>query len=378
VAHIAYFHDELVSKRRWLSDHAFTELVALCQLLPGPASSQLGFAIGLHRGGYPGGAAAWLGFTLPSAALMIGAAYGLHYTGWAGHAGLLTGLKAVAVAVVARAVWHLGRKICTGLEKLILASASALLLLGFATVGTTLIVLVLGGLYGLWRFKDPSVEGKDHSFGRWEVSPRAGIIALTLFFGLLLSMPVLAGVTGLFEIRFVEVLYRTGAMVFGGGHVVLPLIEVGVVRPGWVDEDLFVAGYGLAQALPGPLFSFSSYLGASLGEGLSVLPRWLVGLIALISIYLPSWLLVIGLLPFWVRWGGIAWVRGVFTGINSAMIGLLIAAFFQPVCQQGLTSGAGIVIAAIGYLLLAVFRWPAWLVVLVSGIGGLLAVSHGG
>jgi chromate transporter len=288
VAHIAYFHDELVSKRRWLSDHAFTELVALCQLLPGPASSQLGFAIGLHRGGYPGGAAAWLGFTLPSAALMIGAAYGLHYTGWAGHAGLLTGLKAVAVAVVARAVWHLGRKICTGLEKLILASASALLLLGFATVGTTLIVLVLGGLYGLWRFKDPSVEGKDHSFGRWEVSPRAGIIALTLFFGLLLSMPVLAGVTGLFEIRFVEVLYRTGAMVFGGGHVVLPLMEVGVVRPGWVDEDLFVAGYGLAQALPGPLFSFSSYLGASLGEGLSVLPRWLVGLIALISIYLPS------------------------------------------------------------------------------------------
>jgi chromate transporter len=370
VAHIGYFHEELVARRRWISDKLFTELVGLCQMLPGPASSQLGFAIGLHRGGYWGGAAAWLGFTLPSAILMVAAAYGLFLFDWSGREGILVGLKAAAVAVVAKAVWQLGRRHCMSVERLFLALVSGLLIYTTQHIASAIVAIVCGGLIGFYRFHHRE-ENADDSFKGWAISRRCGALCLLLFFVLLLMLPLSASLTAHPVLLTGSAFYQSGALVFGGGHIVLPLLEVEVVRPGWIDGDVFLAGYGAAQALPGPLFSFSTFVGASLKPEFWILPAWSGGVLGLMAIYLPSWLLMIGVIPFWSRWRDYSGARGVVAGANAAVIGMLLAAFLDPVCLRGLQSTSALGIAVASLALLASSKVPAWLVVLLAGIVGL-------
>jgi len=371
VAHLAIFQDEFVARRRWLRETTYTELLALCQLLPGPASSQVGFAVGIHRGGLAGGFAAWLGFTLPSAVVMAAAAYGLSFTGWLEYEGLMIGLKASAAAVVAHAIWQLGRKLCPGIEHLILALAAMGVVLLIPSAWVQAAVILLGGLYGALRFRLPDDAGKETILiGRWPLTRLHGTLALGLFAVLLLGLPLLTMVAKEPLLQLTDAMFRSGSLVFGGGHVVLPLLEEEVVAPGWVQPENFLAGYGLAQAVPGPLFSFSAFLGGSLNEGFWAGSPWVGAVLALVAIYVPAWLLVIGFIPFWENWAGIPWIRRALRGTNAVVVGLLLAAFYDPVCTEGLSTVGGIFLGVLGLILLAAMRWPAWLVVLTVGVTG--------
>ncbi|WP_421682178.1 chromate efflux transporter [Stutzerimonas urumqiensis] len=367
VAHLGYFRDEFVLRRRWLGERAYADLVALCQFLPGPASSQVGMAIGLSRGGYAGLALAWCGFTLPSAVALILFALGVARWGDSLPAGLLDGLKIAAVAVVAQAVWGMGRSLCPDPLRIALMIGAAALVSLWSTALAQVAVILLGGLVGLWRLR-PEADAA-HEALPVTVSRRAGLIWLALFAALLVGLPLLAEVMAGRTIELIAAFSRAGALVFGGGHVVLPLLQAEVVPTGWVENATFLAGYGAAQAVPGPLFTFSAFLGASLNGEPS---GWLGGSIALLAIFAPSYLLIVGALPFWEGLRRSRRTRAALMGINAAVVGLLLAALYDPVWTSAVDGPAAFMLAVAAFFALVTWRLPPWLVVLGCALLGVL------
>jgi len=367
VAHIGYFHDEFVVKRKWLSDHSYADLVALCQFLPGPASSQVGISIGLSRAGYLGAVAAWLGFTLPSAILLI--LFGLGVSSFPhelSHS-LLHGLKIVAVSVVALAIWQMAVKLCPDKKRASIAILAALIVVMLNSAWAQIGVIILGGICG-WLFLKSTTE-LPHSPVKFPISKKAGVAFLTVFFGLLLILPMAARNSDLQAVRYFDSFFRAGSLVFGGGHVVLPLLQSEVIPAGWVTKETFMAGYGAAQAVPGPLFTFSAYIGAASQAEPS---GWLGAVICLFAAFVPSFLLIFGALPFWEQLRSYEKVRNSLLGINAAVVGLLAAAFYNPVWTSAIFSVKDFMLALGAFLLLAFAKAPAWAVVLLSAVVGLV------
>jgi len=370
IAHIGYFRDEFVTRRRWLDEQAYADLVALCQFLPGPASSQTGFAIGLMRAGYLGGLAAWTGFTLPSAFLLLLFAYGVGSLGGPLGSGLIHGLKLVAVAIVAQAVWGMARSLCPDRERASIAAMAALLILFSTSSVAQIAAIVLGGVAGLILCRDAPPPTGGHV--AMPVSRQAGIVAQVAFFVLLL-VALLQGHLSQ-GLDLFAAFYRSGALVFGGGHVVLPLLREAFVAPGWVGDDAFLAGYGAAQAVPGPLFTFAAYLGAV--SNLS--PNGLAGAaLGLVGIFLPGMLVLVGMLPFWDAFRVRPEAQAAMRGVNAAVVGILGAALYNPVWTTSVKAPSDLAIALVGFVLLVAWRAPPLVVVVVSALGGIaLALAH--
>jgi chromate transporter len=372
VAHLGYFHEEIVRRRQWIGEADYGDLVALCQFLPGPASSQVVFALGRHRGGFAGACLASLCFTLPSALLMTGFAYGAMHLGDVSHARWLHGLKLAAVAVVAQAVWTMGRRLCPDWPRRVLAIAAAAAVIGLALPAAQVAVIFAGALIGAGIYRRsirPMSESGPVSAAPVpgaEGSRFAAVAALALFVLLLVALPLAAGHSGR-EIRLFDSFYRSGAFVFGGGHVVLPLLRAELIPKGWIGDDAFLAGYGAAQALPGPLFTFAAYLGTVIQGGRNA---WLGGLICLIGLFLPGWLLVGGTLPFWHRLKRKPWAQAALYGANAVVVGLLLAALCTTLWPEAVVSyfDAAIVLGA--FFLLGTGRIPVWAIVLIcAGLG---------
>jgi chromate transporter len=366
IAHIGYFRDEFVTRRRWLDEHAYADLVALCQFLPGPASSQVGFSLGLMRAGYLGGLAAWTGFTLPSAILLVLFAYGAGALAGPLGAGLIHGLKLVAVAIVAQAVWGMARTLCPDRERASIAVAAALIILFSSSSVAQLGAIAMGGVAGFWLCRSAPPPAGGHV--AVPVSRTAGVVALSAFFLILLGFPILRGVVASATVSLFEAFYRSGALVFGGGHVVLPLLRQAFVTPGWVSDDTFLAGYGAAQAVPGPLFTFAAYLGAVVRPS----PHGIAGaVLGLIGIFLPGVLILVGTLPFWDAFRKRAGAQATMRGVNAAVVGLLGAALYSPVFTSSVAKPGDFGIALVGFVLLTVWRAPPLIVVVVSALGGI-------
>jgi len=365
VAHLGYFRTEFVERRKWLEERAYADLVALCQFLPGPASSQVGMAIGLSRAGYPGALAAWMAFTLPSAIALVLFAFGLAAVGDALGSGWLHGLKVAAVAVVAVAVLGMARSLTPDRERASLAVGAAVISLAIPTAWGQITAILLGAIIGVtWlRGNVPT----DHAVLPLKVSRTAGLLALSLFALLLIGLPILAAGTANQTIRLIDAFYRSGSLVFGGGHVVLPLLQAEVVPPGWVNNEQFLAGYGAAQAVPGPLFTFAAYLGAVMGPSPN---GWLGAAICLIAVFAPSILLVVGALPFWEDLRRLPMAQSALRGVNAAVVGLLLAALYHPVWMAGILNGKDYALAITAFLLLYLWQMSPWLVVLLSAAGG--------
>lgn len=368
VAHLGYFREEYVRRRGWLDDAEYADLVALCQFLPGPASSQVGIAIGTLRAGYLGGLLAWVGFTLPSAVVMVLFAYGLAAFEVA-DAGWLHGLKVAAVAVVANAVWGMAPGLAAGRIRSAIAIGAACVLLIAPTALAQVAVIVVGGLLG-WRFLGApgglEVAAREEAPARGR---RMASVLLAAFFALLLLLPVARAAAPSQVIAMVDVYYRVASLVFGGGHVVLPLLQAEVVPPGWVTTDHFIAGYGAAQALPGPLMAFAAFLGAA---QTSAPNGWLGGTIALVAIYVPSFLLVWGALPFWDRLRTIRAFQAALRGMGAAVVGILLAALYDPVWTSAILGPRDFALALVCLGMLAVWRIAPWIVVAVAAAGGAL------
>jgi chromate transporter len=373
IAHLGYYRDEYVVRRGWLDETTFADLVALCQFLPGPASSQVSMGVGLIRAGFPGMAAAWLGFTLPSALAMLGFAYGVDALGATLGSGWLHGLQVVAVAVVARAVLGMMRTLAPDRARATLAVAAAIAVLAVPTAAGQIGAIALGGVIGALSLRGGG--GGDHaslpiSVGRW-----TGGVLLAVFFILLLGLPFLVAAVPSQGLKLFDAFYRAGSLVFGGGHVVLPLLQAAVVPPGWVSNTAFLAGYGAAQALPGPLFTFAAYLGAVM----KLPPNgWGGAIICLIAIFLPSFFLVGGALPFWDRLRRLPAVQAAMRGVNAAVVGLLLAALYHPVWTSAILTPYDFALAVAGFLLLFMWKLPPWLVVLASAGGGQLIAGFDG
>ncbi|HKS12477.1 MAG TPA: chromate efflux transporter [Pseudomonas sp.] len=371
IAHLGYFRDEFVARRRWLSERSYADLVALCQFLPGPASSQVGIAIGLSRCGYAGALAAWIGFTLPSAIALMLFATGLSHFGHLVPAGALQGLKVAAVAVVAQAVWGMARTLCPDVARVTLMVATTCFVLlvpsPFAQVGS----ITLAATIGLFVFKPDQCEARE--LLPFPLRRRTGLLWLTLFFTLLVALPALSAAFPSQGLALMDVFYRVGSLVFGGGHVVLPLLQAEILPAGWVSNETFLAGYGAAQAVPGPLFSFAAFLGASMNQAPS---GWLGGLICLTAIYLPSFLLVIGSLPFWERLRHNARTQAALMGVNASVVGLLLAALYQPVWTGAIQGPGDFGLALMALMGLMFWKLAPWLVVLGCGVvGGVLGLA---
>jgi chromate transporter len=365
IAHIGYFRDEFVTRRRWLDEQSYADLVGLCQFLPGPASSQVGFSIGLMRAGYLGGLAAWTGFTLPSAALLVLFAYGAGALGGPLGTGLLHGLKLVAVAIVAQAVWGMARALCPDRERATIATIAALIVLLGASSVAQIGAILFGAVAGLWFCEAAPAPSAAHI--AMPVSRRAGLAALAAFF-VLLGLFVLPAHFPRQGIDLFAAFYRSGALVFGGGHVVLPLLREAFVAPGWVGDDAFLAGYGAAQAVPGPLFTFAAYLGFVVRPE----PNGLAGAaLGLVGIFLPGILILVGTLPFWDAFRVRPRAQAAMRGVNAAVVGLLGAALYNPVWVTSVRTPADFAVALVGFVLLVVWRAPPLLVVAVSAIGGI-------
>jgi chromate transporter len=366
IAHIGYFREEFVVRRKWLDEAAYVDLVALCQFLPGPASSQVGFSIGLMRAGYGGALAAWTGFTLPSAIALVLFAYGAGALRGPAGTGLLHGLKLVAVAIVAQAVWGMARMLCPDRERASIAVVAALIILFSASSIAQIAAIVIGGLAGLWlcRGAPPSTAGHMPV----PVSRSAGLAALTAFFVLLAGLPVLRSLDHAQGIALFDAFYRSGALVFGGGHVVLPLLREAFVTPGWVSDDSFLAGYGAAQAVPGPLFTFAAYLGTVVNASPHGVPGAVLGLI---GIFLPGILILLGTLPFWDAFRRRAGAQAAMRGVNAAVVGLLGAALYSPVWTSSVKTPGDFGLALLGFVLLAVWRAPPLAIVVISALGGI-------
>ena len=373
IAHIGYFREEFVTRRRWLDEQAYADLVALCQFLPGPASSQVGFSIGLMRAGYLGGLAAWTGFTLPSALLLVLFAYGADLiTGRAGY-GLVHGLKLVAVAIVAQAVWGMARTLCPDRERASIAAVAALIILFSSSSLAQIIAILLGAVAGLVLCRDaPPPPGGHVAMG---LSRGAGIGALSAFFILLACFLLLPGRVAVPGFDQFAAFYRSGALVFGGGHVVLPLLREAFVSPGWVSDDAFLAGYGAAQAVPGPLFTFAAYLGAVIGPE----PHGLAGaVLGLIGIFLPGILILLGMLPFWDAFRTRPGAQAAMRGVNAAVVGLLGAALYNPLWTTTVKTPGDFGVALVGFVLLVAWRAAPLVAVVVCACGGIvLALASG-
>ncbi len=369
IAHLGYFRTEFVERRRWLDDRAYGELVALCQFLPGPASSQTGFGIGLLRAGARGALAAFVAFTLPSAILMVAFAYGASLFEGPVGGGVLTGLKIVAVAIVAQAVWGMSRTLTPDRARASIAVVALLATIILVGSAGQIVAIVIGAIAGL-IFCRPASEG-DSNAGclRFPVTRTAGIISLATFVGILIGAPVLAAATGIGAVRLFDAFYRAGSLVFGGGHVVLPLLQSGVVDPGWTSNGQFLAGYGAAQAVPGPLFTFAAYLGAIVDTG----PGGVWGaLIALVAIFLPGFLLLIGVLPFWNTFRRYTWAQAVMRGAGAAVVGILASALYAPVFTTAITGPTPFALAVVCFVLLVTWKLPPWIVVIIGAAGGIL------
>ncbi|MCZ7566153.1 MAG: chromate efflux transporter [Burkholderiales bacterium] len=372
IAHLGYYRDEFVVRRKWLDERAYADLVALCQFLPGPASSQVGIGIGLMKAGLPGACAAWVGFTLPSALALTLFGLGVVAYGEVLDAGLLHGLKVVAVAVVAQAVWGMARTLSPDAPRATLAALAAIGVLAWPTAFAQIGVIVAGGLAGLAL---PRAE-TDARHAAFDVPVGRGLalVALALFFVLLFALPALAGAFPAHALALADAFYRAGALVFGGGHVVLPLLQAEVVPPGWVTQDAFLAGYGAAQAVPGPLFTFAAYLGAVAGPAPN---GWLGATLCLVAIFAPGFLLVVGALPFWDTLRRYARMQGALRGVNAAVVGLLLAALYDPVWTSAIRGGADFGLALAAFVLLALWKVPPWLVVIACAFGGWLLALGG-
>ena len=367
VAHLGYFREEFVTRRRWLSERSYADLVALCQFLPGPASSQVGIALGFSRSGYAGALAAWAGFTLPSALALILLALGLSAEGQAISSGALQGLKIVAVAVVAQAVWGMARSLCTDVPRITIMALTACIVLLIPGAVIQIIAIIAAGFLGLRLFKPSALAA--HEPLPIFISRRTGALWLTLFFVLLILLPIAAEHFANQTLSLVDAFYRAGSLVFGGGHVVLPLLQTEVVPSGWVNEEVFLAGYGATQAMPGPLFTFAAFLGASM----TAAPRgWSGGLIALLAIFLPSFLLVVGALPFWEQLRQNLRVQAALAGVNACVVGLLLAALYQPIWTSAIFSATDFALALIAWVALMFWKLPPWLVVMTGAAAGWL------
>ncbi|MEM0967094.1 MAG: chromate efflux transporter [Verrucomicrobiota bacterium] len=366
VAHLGYFREEFVRRRKWLEDNAYADLVALCQFLPGPASSQVSYAIGYQQRGWWGGFLAWCGFTLPSAFALILFAYGLNSWGRAGDQGWIMGLKIAAVAVVAKAVWGMGTTLCRTKVTVTFALVSASVALLFPTVLTQIGTIGLGALGG-WILIPSTQEKSGSGETRFSLSKRKGVLCLLTFFILLVGLSIGAAVSQFRALEYFDGFYRSGAFVFGGGHVVLPLLEEAVVQPGWVSQTDFLAGYGAAQAVPGPLFTFAAFLGASAAEAPN---GWFGGLFCLVAIYIPSILLVTGILPFWESLRQNRGAKRALAGTNAAVVGLLLAAFYDPIWTASIISPSAAAFALVAFLLLQFWKMPPWALVILSGFAG--------
>jgi chromate transporter len=369
VAHLGYYREQLVIRRRWLDEATFADLVALCQFLPGPASSQVGFSLGVLRGGgLLGGLAAWLAFTLPSAIIMFVFALAAgHFTGPLAD-GFLHGLKLVAVAVVAQAVWGMAKTLTPDKPRAAIALIALGVVVLFAGSLAQISAIVLGACAGLVLCKSDGAPTSGHL--NFPVTRKAGLVALVLFAALLLLTPAVVAASGSRAIALFDAFYRSGALVFGGGHVVLPLLQAEVVSPGWVSNEAFLAGYGLAQAVPGPVFTFAAYLGAVMTKP----PNGLAGAaIALIALLLPGMLLVYGMLPFWDDFRKRPTAQAAMRGTNAAVVGVLGAALYHPVWTGAVASARDFALALAGLLLLTVWQLPSWVVVLLLAVAGTLS-----
>jgi chromate transporter len=369
IAHLGYFRSEIVERRRWLDERSYADLVALAQFLPGPASSEVGIALGQLRAGYLGALAAWIGFTMPSAVTLALFAYGVAALGDAAGSGWLHGLKVAAVAVVAQAVLAMTRTLAPDRERATLTVAAAALVslvpgawAAWAQIGA----IVLGGIAGLTLLRSDQAASS-HAALPVSVSRTAGASMLLAFLVLLVGLPLAAAVVPGQAIRLFDSFYRAGALVFGGGHVVLPLLQAEVVPAGWVSNESFLAGYGAAQAVPGPLFTFAAYLGAAMGPQPN---GWAGAAICLAAVFLPSFLLTLGALPFWDALRGQPSAQAALKGVNAAVVGLLLAALYHPVWTSGIANARDFALAVAAFLLLFTWQVPPWIVVILSAAGG--------
>lgn len=370
VAHLGYFRDEIVIRRRWLSEQGYGDLVAMCQFLPGPASSQVGIALGLCRAGYAGAIAAWVGFTAPSAIAMILLAKGLTFYGETIPAAALHGLKVAAVAVVAQALWGMARNLCPDASRISLMVLVACFTVLVSSIYAQLLSMALAAVFGMLLFTSTLPTSREPL--PLTLPRSAGAFWLSLFVLMLAGLPILAAAYPSHTLSLLAAFFRVGSLVFGGGHVVLPLLQTEVVPTGWVANDVFLAGYGAVQAMPGPLFTFAAFLGASISEAPS---GWSGGLLCLAAIFAPSFLLVMGALPFWESLRQNRRMQAALMGVNAAVVGLLLAAFYQPVWTSAILAPQDFALALMA--LLALMRWqlPPWLVVLGCGGAGWLATA---
>ncbi len=365
VAHIGYLRAECVEKRRWLDDDEYADIVALSQFLPGPASSQVAFALGMKRAGLLGAIGGSLCFLFPSAALMIAFAYGVAALGDLSGAGWLHGLKLAAVAVVAQAVWVMGSRLCPDRARLTIALAAAAVTLVVSGWIGQMAVIVGGAAIGFWLYRGLPAPKSDVV-----ERPRGHLAAVgaLLAYGLLLFVPrILAAATGSKSVVLFDAFYRAGALVFGGAHVVLPLLREAIVPRGFTSDDVFLAGYGAAQALPGPMFSFAGYLGASIQGGPHA---WMTGVLCVFAVYLPCWLLIAGALPFWHQLRAKAWMQAAMRGANAAVVGILLSALYTPVITEGVRDARDVATAMIAFGMLEAWKVPPWAVVIASAAVG--------
>lgn len=367
IAHLGYFYDEYIRRRKWMDERSYADLVALCQFLPGPASSQVGIGIGMIRLGLLGGIAAWIGFTLPSVLALVLFAFLLQGFD-IGNAGWIHGLKIVAVAVVAQAILGMGQKLTSDRNRATMAIAAAAITLAWQTAISQIVVIVLSGVVGLFLFKDTKISDLPPMHVPLRRSVAIG--CLILFFGLLFFLPILRNLTSSHWVTVFDSFYRAGSLVFGGGHVVLPLLEREVVPVEWVSKEAFLAGYGVAQAVPGPLFTFASYLGAVMGG-------WMGAVISTVAIFLPAFLLVVGALPFWNTLRQNPKIQGALTGVNAAVVGILLAALYNPIWTSSILTPLDFALAAVLFGMLVFWKSPPWIVVVTGALGGTLVSMSG-
>ncbi|PIC82874.1 chromate efflux transporter [Sporosarcina sp. P1] len=361
-AHLGYFHEEYVRRRKWMDEKSYADLVALSQFLPGPASSQVGIGIGVMRAGVLGGITSFIGFTLPSVIALI--LFALLLTGFdIGNAGWIHGLKIVAVAVVAHAIIGMAKNLTPDLKRKAIALFALIGTLLWQSAFTQVGVILIAAFFGFLLFKQH--DEVEEARSNFPIAKRVSVICLLLFFGLLFLLPVIREVTGSYWVAMFDSFYRSGSLVFGGGHVVLPLLEQELVPTGWISEESFLAGYGATQAVPGPLFTFAAYLG-------TVMKGWQGGLVATFAVFLPAFLLILGALPFWDRLRNNPKIKGAIMGVNAAVIGILISAFYFPIWTSSILAPVDFALAAILFSMLAYWKLPPWIIVVSGAIGGSL------
>ena len=372
VAHFGYFRTEFVDRRKWIDERGYADLVSLCQFLPGPASSQTGIAIGMIQRGWLGGIAAWLGFTTPAAIIMIGLGFGLSFAETAAGQGIVHGLKLAAVAVVANALWGMARAACGDAVRASFAAIACVVILFAGAAWFQLLVIAAAAIAGSLILRDAPLDTSNATPASG--NRMVGLLLLAVFLLLLLGLPVLAESMKSGNLDAFTGFYRVGSLVFGGGHVVLPLLEAEVVPTGWTSTDAFLAGYGAAQAIPGPMFALTGYLGNIIDPGNGYLGGWTGGVLAIVAVFLPSFLLLGATLPYWDALRSRARIRSALSGVNAAVVGLLLAVLFTPVWTSSVRDSSDFATVVVAVVLLALWRLPPWLVVMLAAVAGFFGV----